>query len=58
MLEGRAGALLVFVGVDVLVAPPMFVTGSSVVVDVDDDDLDIVLFADLMLPDDDIDDDG
>ena len=58
MFEGRAGALLVFVAVEVLVAPPMFVTGSSVVVDVDDDDLDIVLFADLMLSNDDIDDDG
>jgi hypothetical protein len=58
VLEGRAGALRVFVGVDVLVPPPIFVTGSSVVVDVDDDDLDIVLFAELILPDDDIDDDG
>jgi hypothetical protein len=47
-LEGRAGTLRVVVGVDVLFAPPMFVTGSSVVVD---DDLEVVAFPDLMLLD-------
>jgi hypothetical protein len=48
-LEGRAGALRVVVGVDVRLAPPIFVIGSSVVLVVDD--LDMVLFPDLMLPD-------
>jgi hypothetical protein len=48
VFDGRAGALCVLVGVTVLFAPPILVTGSSLVVV---NDIEIVPFRDPMLPD-------